>query len=118
MLLSPAAEFVFVVFFVFFGVFLSEFVVIAVGSPSDLFSLSRPRPSNPFPACHFPSICASFCPPRPLFSLALRGTLDISCVGPTLTQSLPVFTLTQTFLESSNLVGTVTVGLLKAARCS
>lgn len=25
------------------------------------------------------------------FSLALRGTLDISCAGPTLTQSLPVF---------------------------
>lgn len=114
MLLSPAAEFVFVV--VVFFIFLNEFVVIAVGSPSDLFSLSRPRPPNPFPACHFPSICASFCPPRPLFSLALRGTLDISCVGPTLTQSLPVFTLTQAFLESSDLV--VTVGLLKAARCS
>lgn len=31
--------------------------------------------------CHFPSLRASFCPPRPLFSLASRATLDISCVG-------------------------------------
>lgn len=75
MLLSPVAAFVFVGFLFFFR---SEFVV---GIPSDLFSLSRPRPSNLFPACRFPSLCASFCPPRPLFSLALRGTLDISCVG-------------------------------------
>lgn len=87
--------------------FPEEVVVIVVGSPSDPFSLSRPRPSTLFPACHFPSNHAAFCPPRPLFSLALRGTLEISCVGPTLTQPLPVFAFTA-LLDSSSQLGAIT----------
>lgn len=105
MLLSSAAVCAF--FYFLFISFFEEFVVIVVGSPSDPFSLSRPGPSTLFPACHFPSNHAAFCPPRPLFSLALRGTLDISCVGPTLTQPLPVFTFT-TLMDLSSQLGGIT----------
>lgn len=99
------APLLFVLFFLYFF-FLRSLLSLFVGSPSDPFSLSRPCPSTLFPACHFPSNHAAFCPPRPLFSLALRGTLDISCVGPTLTQPLPVFTFT-TLMDLSSQLGAI-----------
>lgn len=90
MLLSSAAAFV-LFLFLFFFLSLSSLLLAPLQIHFHYRGLALPLR---FLRVTSPVITPPFVRHALLFSLALRGTLDISCAGPTLTQPLPVFTFT------------------------
>lgn len=114
MLLSPAAEVVFVVV-VFFKVSLLSLS----SAPGQIYfrylglALPVPFPRVTSPACALAFVRHALC-----FRSPRELPLTFPAWGPTFTQPLPVFTFTRACLESPNLAGTTMAALLKTTRSS